>query len=607
MKLSTKLIVSFSVVVILMGGIGLVSSYLNEAVKDQVTAESEKAIQEVKLADELGLNLFHSLTRAQYLVENQYRESLSMQYSRSNRTEEVQIKQINNSLDEFQNHVDSLKELVTSEPDNIFEHAVDTSKVVSLIENLEKKFNNYTSLLKQFQSIKVTGSDDRRVFFTVTIEPFFRTNLLPAIEELRNKIQATHQEQILHLNSQLDRVGYILIIATVVALMVAILLALYIYRSITVPLTKIVDAAEKVGGGNLNERIDHNTNDEMGQLSEAFDQMAENLSKTTVSRDYVDSIISAMANLLFVTDKEYNIIRANKAALSVLQRSEKSLLNMPIQNILEDIPPDLLTKDNQIEQKSFIGQLKRTESEDLPVSISKGVIRNTDGNIEGYVFVASDISSQKKAQQKIAESLREKEVLLAEIHHRVKNNLAVISGLLQMQMWESEDEGARSALQQSNLRVQSIALVHEMLYQSDSLSYIQFDQYLRDLLDTISEVYNSEDIAIITEFDSITLNINQAIPCALLINELVINAHKYAFKGQSEGEVTVRVQLVNERVAVEVSDDGIGFQDTEKQVYSLGLDLVETLSEQLNGDLSIYNNNGAHVKVLFVPEDISSS
>ncbi|MGM0547412.1 MAG: sensor histidine kinase [Bacteroidota bacterium] len=607
MKLSSKLIVSFSVVVILVGGIGLISSYLNEKVKDQVTEESEKAIQEVKLADELGINLFQSLTRTQYLMDDRYRQDLSLQYSRSNRTEEVQISRINTSLEEFKQDLDNLRGMVTSQPENFFEHSVDTSAVLSLINDLDEKFKNYTSLLEQFQSIETTGSEDRRIFFNVTIEPYFRTNLLPAIEELRNKIQASHHQKVANMNSQLDRIGYILIIATAVALAVAILLALYIYRSITTPLTKIVKAAEKIGAGNLKERIDYNAKDEMGQLSRAFDQMAENLSKTTVSRDYVDSIISAMANFLFVTDDEFNIKRINSSALIALDCSEQSLVNTPVEQLFEDISQQLFEKNNASKKKSFTGKLKRSDQTSLPVSISKGVIKNSEGDIEGYVFVASDISSQKKAQRKIAESLREKEVLLAEIHHRVKNNLAVISGLLQMQMWESEDNNARSALQKSHLRVQSIALVHEKLYQSDSLSYIQFDRYLKDLLDAIVEVYDSPNINITTNFDAVSLNVNQAIPCALLINELVINAYKYAFEEEAGGEITVRIRLENQQVVIEVSDNGRGFQEVHDQVYSLGLDLVETLAAQLNGKLDIYNDNGAHISVRFVPDDISVS
>ncbi|MDZ7658145.1 histidine kinase dimerization/phosphoacceptor domain -containing protein [Fodinibius sp.] len=611
MKLSTKLIGSFSIVVLFMGGIGLTASYFNDVVKDQVTFESEKAIQEVTLAGELGLQLFKSLTRTQYLLEDSYRETLSMDYSRSNRTKEVQIAEIDKSLEEFEKSLEELRTLVKSNQKNIFEPSADTSKVLSLLENLEKKYKNYSALLTQFQNISTKNYQDRKEFFTVTIEPYFRSNLLPEIDQLRNHIQQTHQQQIAGLNSQLDRVGYILVIATGIALIIAIVLSLFIYRSIANPIAKIADAAQSVGQGNLQNRIDYDSNDELGQLSSTFDQMAENLSRTTVSRDYVDSIIEAMADLLVVTDEDLKITRVNSAVSDILGYTEEELLDKTIDTLFNEVPDETFKEQHTDSNKTYTGELIGKNENVIPVSISRGKIRDKDRTVEGYVFVASDISSEKKAQQKITESLREKEVLLAEIHHRVKNNLAVISGLLQMQMWESENENAKSALQQSHLRVQSIALVHEKLYQSESLSYIQFDRYLQDLLQTIADIYigGESDIDINSNLNALTLNVNQAIPCALLINELVINAFKYAFEDTDEGTINILVQKDDQQVLVKVSDNGHGFDEGNDlgDNPSLGLELVDTLVEQLNGELKLYNRDGAHIEFRFTPEGVSNT
>lgn len=594
-----------------MGGIGLTASYFNHAVKDQVTFESEKAIQEVTLAGELGLQLFKSLTRTQYLLEDSYRESLSMDYSRSNRTKEVQIAEIDKSLGEFEKSLEELRTLVKSNQKSIFEPTVDSTKVLSLLENLEKKYGNYSALLTQFQNISTENYQDRKEFFTVTIEPYFRSNLLPEIDQLRNHIQQTHQQQIAGLNSQLDKVGYILVIATGIALIIAVVLSLFIYRSIANPIAKIADAAQSVGQGNLQNRIDYDSNDELGQLSSTFDQMAENLSKTTVSRDYVDSIIEAMADLLVVTDEELHITRVNSAVSTILGYTEDELLGEPIDILFNEIPDETFTKQYTDSNKTYTGELIGKNENAIPVSISRGKISGKERSLEGYVFVASDISSEKKAQQKISESLREKEVLLAEIHHRVKNNLAVISGLLQMQMWESENENAKSALQQSHLRVQSIALVHEKLYQSESLSYIQFDRYLKDLLHTIADIYigSESDIDINSNLNALTLNVNQAIPCALLINELVINAFKYAFENIAGGTINIEVQKDEQQVLVKVSDNGHGFAESDElgNAQSLGLELVDTLVEQLNGELKLYNRDGAHIEFRFTPEGVSNT
>ena len=611
MKLSTKLIGSFSIVILFLGGIGLTASYFNDAVKDQVTFESEKAIQEVTLAGELGLQLFKSLTRTQYLLEDSYRESLSMDYSRSNRTKEVQIAEIDKALGEFEKSLEELRMLVKSEQKSIFEASTDSAEILSLLEKLEKKYRNYSALLTQFQNISTENYQDRKEFFTVTIEPYFRSNLLPEIDQLRNRIQETHQQQVAGLNSQLDRVGYILVIATGLALIVAIVLSLFIYRSIANPIAKIADAAQSVGQGDLQNRIDYDSNDELGQLSSTFDQMAENLSRTTVSRDYVDSIIEAMADLLVVTDEDLNITRVNSAVYDILGYTEQELLDKTIDTLFNDIPDETLAKQHTDTNKTYTGELVGKNENVIPVSISRGKISGKDEAIEGYVFVASDISSEKKAQQKISESLREKEVLLAEIHHRVKNNLAVISGLLQMQMWESENDNAKSALQQSHLRVQSIALVHEKLYQSESLSYIQFDRYLLDLLQTIADIYigSETDIDINSKLNELTLNVNQAIPCALLINELVINAFKYAFENIDGGTINIEVRKDEQQVLVKVSDNGHGFANGDEldNGQSLGLELVDTLVAQLNGELKLYNREGAHIEFRFTPEGVSNT
>ncbi|WP_440998411.1 sensor histidine kinase [Fodinibius sp. SL11] len=606
MKLSTKLISSFLIVALFVGGIGFTASFFNDVVKDQVTYESDKAIQEVTLAGELGLQLFKSLTRTQYLLEDSYRESLSMEYSRSNKTKKVQIAEIKKSLGKFEQSLEELRTLVKKEPENIFEHPVDSSEVLRLLENLEKKYRNYSALLTQFQNISSNNYQDRKEFFTVTIEPYFRSNLLPNIEQLRNQIHQNHQQQIAGLNSQLDRVGYILVIATGIVLIIAIALSMFVYRSIANPIAKIADAAQSLGRGNLQNRINYDSNDELGELSDTFDQMAENLSKTTVSRDYVDSIIEAMVDLLVVTDGNFKILRVNSAALKTLDRTEDELVGISVDSIFEEMPEVILGESIGDANKTYTGKLKDKNGHLIPVSISRGTIKGEEERVKEYVFVASDISSEKAAQQKIAESLKEKEVLLAEIHHRVKNNLAVISGLLQMQMWESESSNAKSALQQSHLRVQSIALVHEKLYQSESLSYIQFNRYLDDLLATISDVYmdDNSDIEMQSNLEEITLTVNQAIPCALLINELVNNAFKYAFDSGS-GVISVTVKRSGDQVLTKVADNGIGIHEEDRNPESMGLNLVRTLAKQLNGVLKFYNDDGAHIEVLFTPEEVT--
>ena len=610
MKLRTKLTLSFFIVVLLVGGIGITSSYINESVKDQVTTESQEAIEEIELAGEMGLQLYRSLTRTQYLLEDQYRQSLSSNFSEGGVSNDVVIENINESLNQFRSSLENTREYVTrGQSVSSKQNTADSSDVRILLNRLEKKFKIYASLIKELQNLSSESYADGKEFFTVTIEPYFRTNLLPLIEQVRNEIQASHEQKIASLNNQLDRVGLILGIATFIALLVAISLTFFLYRSIANPINKIANAAQSISEGNLDERIDYESNDELGQLSQTFNQMTESLSQTTVSRDYVDSIIESMADLLIVTDPEYNITRVNSAGLLMLDREEEELLDKKVASLFKNEDDSALFGQDSDASEIVIEdkELVANNQQEISVNVSRGTLRNRKGEIEGYVIVASDISSEKEAQQKIKESLKEKEVLLAEIHHRVKNNLAVISGLLQMQMWESENEDAVSALQQSQFRVRSIALVHEKLYQSENLSHIEFDKYIRDLLQAISSTHvrDQEDIEIETQLEDIVLNINQAIPCSLLLNELVVNAYKHAFGDQEAGRIEVQMTREGTTAKLSVRDNGKGFPEEEvgAESTSLGMSLVDTLSSQLDGDITVKNDEGARITVSFEIED----
>jgi len=610
MKLRTKLVLSFSVVVLLVGGIGITFSYVNEVVKNQATQESMQAIEEIEQAGEMGLQLYRSLTKTQYLLEDKYRRSLSMNFSRGAMSNTVVVKNIDNALKKFHQSLQKTQKLVRTDHPEILKDSTKSAVVDSLLTKLNKKFSIYQSLIKQLQKLSSERYSDGKEFFTVTIEPYFRTNLLPLIEKVRHQIQVNHEQRIAGLNARLVTVSRILIIATVLVLIAIIVLTLYLYRSIANPIQKLAHAAQNIGKGNLDNRIEYDSNDELGQLSETFNHMAESLSHTLVSRDYVDSIIESMGDLLLVTDQDYKITRVNSAGLAMLDSSEEDLLGRNMNEFFsaaEDVDSgkeNLESTTERIEDQNI--ELLTSENEQIPVSVSKGKIKDQNGVIKGYVIVASDISSEKEAQEKIAQSLKEKEVLLAEIHHRVKNNLAVISGLLQMQIWESENESAISALQQSQMRVRSIALVHEKLYQSESLSDIDFDKYIFDLLEALSKTYQRESasIEIATELEPIVLNINQAIPCSLLVNELVVNSFKHAFDGVKKGTIEVSMKKLDKKnVSLKVKDNGQGFPDTESNSSSLGMSLIDTLSQQLGGDLSLRNDDGAEVTVTFEIED----
>lgn len=214
----------------------------------------------------------------------------------------------------------------------------------------------------------------------------------------------------------------------------------------------------------------------------------------------------------------------------------------------------------------------------------------------------------RKQQKELEISLNEKETMLAEIHHRVKNNLAVISGMLQMQSFKESDEHIRKKLLASTLRIKSMANIHEQLYQSHSFSNISFNEGIETLVQTILETLQN-GVVIKTEFNlqEIELNINQALPCSLIINEVITNSVKHAFKDQTQGILSISLSRNGDQVSIQILDNGSGMPQSDNTTAtaensSLGMELINALAVQLNADY-IYkageNGNGTRFEITF--------
>ncbi|MEH2183336.1 PAS domain S-box protein [Nostoc sp.] len=224
----------------------------------------------------------------------------------------------------------------------------------------------------------------------------------------------------------------------------------------------------------------------------------------------------------------------------------------------------------------------------------------------GSVLVAiqQNITEQKQAEEKIKASLKEKEVLLKEIHHRVKNNLGIVSSLLQMQCRRTQDPVVTAILHDSQNRIASIALVHEKLYCSEDLADIDFAQYIPDLTTHLFDSYNvsSSQIQLNIQVDNASLDIETAIPCGLIINELVSNALKYAFVGNREGKIEVKFyQEFESTLTLIIRDNGVGLPENfdSKKTKTLGINLVQGLVKQLRGKLEIDSQQGTEFKITF--------
>jgi len=226
-----------------------------------------------------------------------------------------------------------------------------------------------------------------------------------------------------------------------------------------------------------------------------------------------------------------------------------------------------------------------------------------DGSFAGYIGSCVDITDRKQAEEQIEASLLEKEVLLKEIYHRVKNNLQVISSLLNLQSEYIKDKQDLEIFKESQQRIGSMALIHEKLYQSKDLAMINFGEYVQDLVASLFSTYevNTDALALTINIDNILLGLDAAIPCALIINELVSNSLKYAFPAGKTGEIHIIADTNDDLFTLNVSDNGIGLPpDFDfKNTSTLGLQLVDILTNQLSGNIKITCNQGVKFKIKF--------
>jgi len=223
-------------------------------------------------------------------------------------------------------------------------------------------------------------------------------------------------------------------------------------------------------------------------------------------------------------------------------------------------------------------------------------------------------AQHKRAEGRLKASLIEKEILLKEIHHRVKNNMQIIYSLLSLQSRRIKDKNVLKMLQESQNRVRSMALLHEKLYQSKDLARIEFGDYIRKLVYGLFHSYavSSDSIILKINAENIFLDINTAIPCGLIINELVSNSLKHAFpegkawneKGYIKGQIHIKLTSHKKNnFTLVIRDNGVGFpEDLDfRNTETLGLQLVNTLVEQLEGSIKLLRKDGTSFKIEFTP------
>ena len=323
------------------------------------------------------------------------------------------------------------------------------------------------------------------------------------------------------------------------------------------------------------------------------------------SEDQNRAIISALPDLIFRVDKRgsyLDVVFKHQHNLSA--NPEKLVGKTVIEHYGKELGSQLIQKINQSPETTEVIAFEFFVIENGKQEYYEA--RFGQINPEEVLLIIRNITESKQAEQDLKSSLFEKEILLKEVHHRVKNNLQVISSILNLQSSYVKEESTLQILQESQNRIKSMSFIHESLYQTKNFSYINFSEYIVNLSKNLVHSYQVYDnlVELKLEVLPVNLNLDQSIPCGLIVNELLSNALKYAFKANNKGVIVIGLEEKENSILLRVEDDGVGFPEgfDHSATETLGLQLVSTLVEQLDGVISIQSNAKIGTKYLITFE-----
>lgn len=358
---------------------------------------------------------------------------------------------------------------------------------------------------------------------------------------------------------------------------------------------------------NIAEEANKRLEREIFEHKNTQDKLSDQIAKTK-------ALLEGSQNVLIYTlDKDFKITSYN----SIFEKTARLIFGFelkPNKNFISFIEKVISNEDRETMydrfKMAFSGDSVRLEG---PMRMQNGGVVwietflnpiKRGKEIVEISCISTDITDKKQKSEDLKGSLKEKEVLLKEVHHRVKNNLQIISSILNLQTSFSNDPKVNEILKESQNRVKSMAYLHESLYQNKNFTFINFSDYLINLSKNLvhSYYFSAGSVDLDIDVDKVDLNIDQAIPCGLIVNELLTNAVKYAFPDEGKSNrISIKVTEHNGGVEITVSDNGIGLPNDfdVNKTNSLGLQLVSTLTEQLDGKLSVLSDNGAKFIINF--------
>lgn len=317
------------------------------------------------------------------------------------------------------------------------------------------------------------------------------------------------------------------------------------------------------------------------------------------------SLINRSNDAMMIVDPQTGqYLYVNDEACASLEYSRDELLAMRVKDI-EAVLTDDFSWYRQAERMRKMnnmileGSYRRKNGTLFPVEVSVKFI--DQGKSSYLVAIVRDVTERKMAEEQIKSALKENKTLLREVHQRVKNNLQIISSFVNLQKGYIKDKEALDIMVECQNRIRAIAIVHEKLHRTEHLTNVNLREYISDMVKSLIELYEIrlDIIRVNINIDYILLDTNTAIPCGLIVNELITNSLQYAFPDGKSGEIYIEIRLNNDEVRIIISDNGIGLSADLKSAESMGLLIVNALLNQFNGKMVIDRNNGTTYNITF--------
>lgn len=506
--------------------------------------------------------------------------------------------------------------------------AIATSKGIPLLDKLNNRITGSNLENKLFSSISR--------FFQLSIENNY-TNIISEfsiiIENTKYLVRSTPyygpyglRWNVLIIIPEADymsvfyKASTLGIIFLIIFLLITLISSYFIARQTTKPIVQLSNLVtgisantEKISELNIPEKI-LQRNDEIGTLAEAFLEMKTKMGSAFIflkksQKEYKDLVENI--NSIIMRVKPNGIISyCNPFGLNFYGYSKEELIGSTVQKtVLKTNDPhdfDVLEKIFSKDEKYWNGTNKNVTSsgEEVWILWANTMLLDSQGNNLELLSIGQDFTSRKEAEKNLNNSLIEKNILLKEIHHRVKNNLQIITSLINLQLADISDIIVQETLESLQSRIQSMSLVHEMLYSTDSFTQIDFHDYLNQIIATISATFNNQEnpIEVSLNGDILYLDIERSTTCGLIVNEIIINAFKHAFIKQTDCKIDIKLKKDESGlVSIIVRDNGIGVSSLNKSDMTQGMGslLIEALSDQIGGKVTILKKNGTIISLTF--------